>query len=105
MQIPLFGKFKNTALSQFVKTSLTYNSFFSEILSEKEVDNDSNHWDKRQHHDPSHGLCRLAIIHQYRYHRENDNNKIHRYDYPMEIYHYLFYSSGNIIKSVKFQIT
>src|SRR5574344_962341 len=93
MQIALFGKFKHTSFSQFVKTSLTDNSFFSEILSEKEINNDSYHWNECQHHYPRYSLSRLTIVHKYCYHRENDNNKIHYYYNPMNIYHYLFNSS------------
>ena len=65
LQVFLFYELEHRLFAQLVETSLTDVPLLARVLSEKEIENDAPHRYEHEHHEPCHGLHRLAVFHEH----------------------------------------
>ena len=89
MEVLLFGKFEHGALGELIHTALTDHALFAYVLTEEEIERNAHHGQEYEHHQPSHGLHRLTVVHQHSCHRGYNHDDIDGKNHPMQVNHTL----------------
>lgn len=58
-------QFEHGALGELIHTALTDHALFAYVLTEEEIEHNAHHGQEYEHHQPSHGLHRLTVVHQH----------------------------------------
>jgi len=75
-QLLLLEKLGHRSLGQLVKRALTDQFLPAGILSEEDIEDESDDRQKPKHENPSRGLGRLPIVHQHPDHHRDDHKSI-----------------------------
>ena len=86
-EVALLGKLQHGSLGQMIETLLADEAFLACVLAEEDVEDDADDGHEREHKNPCHGLCGLAIVHQDGNHGANNEQYVDGQEYPVQVVH------------------
>ena len=86
-EVALLGKLQHGSLGQMIETLLADEAFLACVLAEEDVEHNADDGHEREHKNPCHGLCGLAIVHQDGNHGANNEQYVDGQEYPVQVVH------------------